>query len=137
MLYKLDIHVSVQPVIGPCEVSHGIDSSVQTIVTEPTVLSNSYMLPQGQYTYQLELHNSGAEFNILDVRIMNVTDYQFIYESKYTPQYPEPWYSEQNPRWPDVLKHHTHICWPGVWRIDLESPAYPWIHRTLNLGWIY
>lgn len=137
MFYRLDIHVAIQPIVGTCEVSYGIDNRVEKIVNKPTVLSSTHFLQRGKYTYELELHNKNAVFDIQDVKIMNVEDYQFIHISKYKPQYPEPWYSQQNPRWPDVLDHHTNICWPGLWQIELESPAYPWIHRTLNLGWIY
>jgi len=135
-MYKCNIEVDIVPVEGNPVISYGISEQKQLLVTEPVTLTSNNILDRGIYTFNIELQNNSV-FDIVAVRINNINEYKFIYVSNYTPQYPEPWYSEQNPRWPDVLEHHTNICWPGIWHIDLESPVYPWIHRTLNLGWIY
>ena len=135
-MYKLDVEVDVVPVNGYAEISYGIQQRKCLLVTEPVTLTSNCTLDRGCYKYQLELHND-AVFDIVAVRVNNMQDYQFIYVSEYEPQYPEPWRSSQGHNWPTVLQHHTNICWPGVWTLNLESPVYPWIHSTLDLGWIY
>ena len=135
-MYKCNIEVDIIPRDANAVISYGINERKQLSVTSPLTLKCHNTLDVGNYSFEIEMHND-AVFDIKSVRINNLQDYQFIYVSEYTPYYPEPWYSQQNPRWPDVLRHHTNICWPGVWRIKLESPVFPWIHRTLNLGWIY
>lgn len=136
MLYKCTIDVSVEPVVGYASVSYGIIERKQLMITEPVVLTNTYNLQRDNYVYELELHND-AQFKIVDVAVMGISDYKFLYKSNYTPVYPEPWRSTEGADWPDVLPHHQNISWPGVWSLNLESPVFPWIHHVLDLGEIH
>lgn len=71
------------------------------------------------------------------VDFFGISDPKFVWAGVYSPQYPEPWYSQQiNPPAKD-LPQHNYLGWNGRWRLDFSVPVFTWMHKTLNLGWIY
>lgn len=71
------------------------------------------------------------------VDFFNITDPKFAWAGVYTPQYPEPWFSQQLTPPPLTIPQQTYLGWNGVWRLDFSVPVFSWMHQILNLGWIY
>ena len=71
------------------------------------------------------------------VEFFGISDPKFAWAGIYTPQYPEPWYSQQTPLPAKELAQQTYLGWNGCWRLDFSVPVFTWMHQTLNLGWIY
>ena len=74
---------------------------------------------------------------IKSVSLAGLESSRFVWQGIYTPDYPEPWYSQQDPAPPAELLGHTYLGWNGVWRLRFGSPIFTWIHQVENLGWIY
>lgn len=71
------------------------------------------------------------------VEFFGITDPRFAWAGVFYPRYPEPWFSEQNPPPMSCLPQQTYLGWNGRWRLEFSVPVFTWIHRTLNLGWLY
>jgi hypothetical protein len=57
-----------------------------------------------------------------------------VYEGIYTPQYPEPWASQQRDsdnEPPKTLKNVTAMGHDGEWRLIFTSPFYMWLLENL------
>ena len=71
------------------------------------------------------------------IDFFGISDPRFVWAGIYSPQYPEPWFSQQNPAPMAQLPGQNYLGWNGVWRLDFSVPVFTWMHRTMNLGWIY
>lgn len=74
---------------------------------------------------------------VSSVSFFGVTDPRFAWAGVYVPRYPEPWFSQQNPTPPMAISPQTYLGWNGQWRLDFSMPVFTWMHRVLNLGWLY
>ena len=74
---------------------------------------------------------------IENISFYGISHNKFIWAGKYMPNYPEPWYSEQNPKPPVILENTTYLGWNGVWELNFTRPIFTWIHKLLDLGWIH
>ena len=57
-----------------------------------------------------------------------------VYEGKYTPDYPEPWASQQRESGNDLkdsFKNVTQMGFNGTWSFKFESPFYMWLLENL------
>jgi|TARA_R110002153_G_scaffold6783_1_gene30848 hypothetical protein len=57
-----------------------------------------------------------------------------VYEGVYTPQYPEPWATQQREagtELPESFKNVTSMGHDGTWRFKFESPFYMWLLENL------
>lgn len=79
----------------------------------------------------------GMAVIIDQVEFFGISDPRFVWAGVYTPNYPEPWYSQQNPPPPTQLHQQNYMGWNGRWRLDFSMPVFTWMHQTLSLGWIY
>jgi hypothetical protein len=73
---------------------------------------------------------------ISEVKLNGITDPKFAWSGIYRPDYPD-YYLSQNPNLKTELSAHNYLGWNGSWTLDLSLPIYTWIHKTLDLGWIY
>lgn len=71
------------------------------------------------------------------VEFFGISDPKFVWAGVYKPKYPEPWYSQQNEKPPAELPQQNYMGWNGKWRLEFSIPVFTWMHKTLNLGWIY
>ena len=71
------------------------------------------------------------------VEFFGISDPRFVWAGVYTPKYPEPWYSQQTEKPLAQLSQQTYMGWNGKWRLEFTVPVFTWMHKTLNLGWIY
>lgn len=59
---------------------------------------------------------------------------KICYQSRYYPEYPEPWISQQRSAgidWPEYLTGATTWGWNGVWVLNYETPIYTWLLKNV------
>ena len=86
-----------------------------------TVIENGKMIKD-----QL-LHIKYIEIDEIDIGPL-------VYEGVYTPQYPEPWASQQHEAGNDLqdsFKNVTQMGFNGTWSFKFESPFYMWLLENL------
>jgi hypothetical protein len=73
------------------------------------------------------LHISRIEIDEIDIGSL-------VYEGVYTPEYPEPWASQQAKagiELPKDFKNVTEMGHNGTWKFTFESPFYMWLLENL------
>ena len=73
------------------------------------------------------LHIKSIEIDEIDIGAL-------VYEGVYTPDYPEPWASQQREagtELPESLKNVTCMGHNGKWAFKFESPFYMWLLENL------
>lgn len=90
---------------------------------------------QVTFTNKPELDQDMAVI-IDQVEFFGISDPKFIWQGVYTPIYPEPWASQQQSLAKELVGQ-TYMGWNGTWRLDFTLPVFTWMHKTLDLGWIY
>lgn len=48
-----------------------------------------------------------------------------LYEAIYYPENREP------------IKGHNYLSWNGTWKLTVSVPAFEWLHKLKNLGWVF
>lgn len=71
------------------------------------------------------------------IEFFGISDPKFIWAGIYTPKYPELWYQQQEKKPPLTIPQQNYLGWNGKWRLDFSVPVFTWMHKTLNLGWMY
>ena len=69
---------------------------------------------------------------IKDISLNGIIDKKFIWEGVYQPNYPK----HYEPKITKLTKIQ-YLGWNGVWTLEITAPLFTWIHKTLDLGWIY
>lgn len=103
--------------------------------------------PAGTYELTVEFFNKDytefVNYNkdmMVSVNAVHVEQYpyNFAIHSIYSPDYPEPWKSEQQQAGVklDEHIHSNYLGWNGTWQLNIQLPIYRWIHKTVNLGWL-
>jgi len=69
---------------------------------------------------------------IKDICLNGISDQKFIWQSTFYPNYPD----DYEPKIFE-LKGSTYLGFNGVWKLEMTAPIFTWIHKTLDLGWIY
>ena len=133
-MYDFRIEIDVEPVKGFSypKITYGITgiNLIECTIDVPTTITYTHRLPAGDYSFELSMINKHRNdptmaVDIKSIRVMEIEAYKFIYNSVYSPEGRE------------VLHAHNYICWPGKWEMKFSSPIYTWIHKQLDLGWIY
>ena len=73
------------------------------------------------------LHIKSIEIDEIDIGAL-------VYEGVYTPQYPEPWATQQRKAGTELkesFKNVTVMGHDGTWRFKFESPFYVWLLENL------
>jgi len=73
------------------------------------------------------LHIKGIEIDEIDIGAL-------VYEGVYTPDYPEPWATQQREagtELPESFKNVTSMGHDGTWRFKFTSPFYMWLLENL------
>ena len=71
------------------------------------------------------------------IEFFGIGDPRFVWAGVYTPEYPEPWLSQQTPQPSPTLTNHNYLGWNGTWRLEFGVPVFSWMHQTLAMGWTY
>ena len=73
------------------------------------------------------LHIKSIEIDEIDIGAL-------VYEGVYTPDYPEPWATQQrkaNVELPESFKNVTQMGHDGQWKFTFSSPFYMWLLENL------
>jgi len=73
------------------------------------------------------LHIKSIEIDEIDIGAL-------VYEGVYTPNYPEPWATQQRESGKDLkdsFKNVTQMGFNGTWNFRFESPFYMWLLENL------
>ena len=74
------------------------------------------------------LHIKSIEIDEIDIGAL-------VYEGVYTPDYPEPWASQQRQAGSELkesFKNVTSMGHDGTWRFKFKSPFYMWLLENLH-----
>lgn len=74
---------------------------------------------------------------IIEISLFGISDPKLYWAGTYYPDYPEPWYSQQTQKPLQALSSQTYLGWNGAYKLEISVPVFEWMHKTLNLGWIY
>ena len=108
------------------EFEQGQDGKLSIIRSGKT--SNQTVVgPQGTIESDQILHLKNIEIDEIHIGAL-------VYEGVYTPQYPEPWASQQRQagvELPESYKNVTQIGHNGLWEFKFLSPFYMWLLENL------
>lgn len=150
-LYQTDIAIAVSPTYhSTCpEILYGIDHDlVLRSLTEPCVLHFNQLLTAGSHSVIIDFVNKSDSdcvpdqgldkyITIGDITVNGISLPRFNWLATYEPVFPEPWYSQQNPRPNPVQTGETHLGWNGRWQLKFSAPVFSWIHQLENMGWVW
>ena len=144
MLYNTDFSINLRP-HGTPQINYGINNNVASSgleITTPITLKFNLDLDAGPHKLFIDFYNKTnnnpeCALEIESVEFEGMTLDRFKWSSRYYPQYPEPWASEQTEPLPKFHDSATYLGWNGRWELYFETPIFTWIHRLENLGWIY
>lgn len=138
----INLDLEFKYVITPLDVVIKLDDKV--ILSGPQTdtlqsLKIETKVNPGEHTLTIDLLNKNysectpendAAVIIHSVKFQHLND-EFSHHSWYRPEYPDNWTDSK----PEVM-HSNYMGWNGRWGFDFNTPIYPWIHKTLNLGWL-
>jgi len=135
-IYPVEVNILLKPVGVPrCRIRIGDQHRELTIDQESWVTFNI----QGCGTVLLEIEHYGkAELDsataliIEEIKFNGISSPKFVYQGIYYPTYPKHLLDSDS-----VVPHQTYLSWNGTWRLEFTLPIYTWIHKTLDLGWVY
>jgi hypothetical protein len=117
---------------------------------KPTIIEFETELDEGKH-YQLIIKRSGKDNNqtminekgdilkdqLLHIKYIMIDEIDIgamVYEGEYTPEYPEPWATQQREAGNDLkdsFKNVTQMGFNGVWKFRFASPFYMWLLENL------
>ena len=117
---------------------------------EPNIIEFEHTLEEGK-SYELLIKRSGKDKNqtvvndkgdILKDQLLHIKNIEIdeidigalVYEGVYTPDYPEPWATQQREsgkELPESFKNVTKMGHNGTWSLQFESPFYMWLLENL------
>lgn len=142
--HKVKLAIALTPVIGlaPPEVLISVpEKSYQNILNRDQRFEIEFTASTASWL-KIELINKSnldhATAVIIDkIEFFGISHPKFIWQAQYRPVYPEPWFSQQNPKPPEIVTNTNYLGWNGVWRLDFGVPVFTWMHQIQNLGWTY
>jgi hypothetical protein len=69
---------------------------------------------------------------VKEVGFFGITNPKFAWAGTYVPDYPEHYPTKITP-----LPAQTYLGWNGVYELNFSVPVFTWMHKILNLGWLY
>jgi hypothetical protein len=130
------------------ETSH-FNSEITGTEDKPTQIEFEHTLEEGK-EYTLKIVRSGKDkhqtvvedgkiikdqlLHIKSIEIDEIDIGALVYEGVYTPNYPEPWATQQRTtgvQLPVTFKNVTDMGHNGVWELKFASPFYMWLLENL------
>lgn len=153
MTYRVDLSIGLHPVWHdePPRVQVSCHDQSHVFDLDRAVMLDFSFEASGTQSLQVEFLNKKDQDTRTDlgldkaviidsVSFFAITDPRFVWQARYRPHYPEPWYSQQVDQGsapPGELTNVDRLSWNGTWTLDFELPVFTWIHRLQDLGWIY
>jgi hypothetical protein len=151
-LYTVEINIDIE---GICYQQYAPSPTISindVIVRSPSALIGPELLnfelalPEGEHELTVVFNNKqymdypvGSDVAVLitGLRFQHI-DSDFRLYGKYYPEYPEPWATSQRQLGNElpISRYSHYLGWNGIWKLRFCTPIYPWIHKTLNLGWM-
>ena len=122
---------------------------INGIDKEPTIIEFEHELTEGE-KYSLIIKRSGKDrkqtvikdgciikdqlLHIKSIEIDEIDIGALVYEGIYTPEYPEPWATQQKQtgkELPKTFKNVTNMGHNGRWELGFASPFYMWLLENL------
>ena len=115
----------------------------------PTLIEFDHELMEGEkYDLQIVRSNKDAKQTVvengeiikdqlLNIKVIEIDEIDIgalVYEGVYTPEYPEPWATQQRQagiELPESFKNVNKMGHNGVWSLQFESPFYMWLLDNL------
>lgn len=135
-MYSVNITLLLKPIGNPkCLIQLG-DQRFDLLINHEQSIDIDFC---GHGKHVLEIEHYGKDnldpttaLIIEDVKLNGISDVKFVYQGVYHPKYPPHLINNSK-----ILPHQNYLSWNGVWQLDFTLPIYTWIHKTLDLGWIY
>lgn len=139
--YPVKIKLKLRPIGNPW-VRVSLDDHTQKKQLETLTTFEWDIDATDQVCFTVELFDKQNDdpttaVEIVSIEFFGISDPKFAWAGVYFPTYPEPWFSEQNPRPAEKLPGQTYLGWNGVYKLEFDVPVFTWMHKILNLGWIY
>jgi len=139
--HLVKLSVTLRPVDQP-NIRVGVNGDLFPITLDKTETIDFEFMSDKDCQLTVELVNKKDQEAVVveSVSFFGINDPKFAWAGVYTPDYPEPWASEQRNQDVVLKQHlspHTYLGWPGKWTLTFDVPVFTWIHRVQNLGWIY
>jgi len=113
-------------VVFECELEEGKEYSL--IINRSGKSTNQTVLNEkGDIMHDQMLHIKSMEIDEIDIGLL-------VYEGVYTPNYPEPWATQQAEagiKLRDSFKNVTKMGHNGEWRFSFATPFYMWLLENL------
>jgi hypothetical protein len=126
------------------------DGDITGTENKPDVIEFEHELEEGK-EYKLTINRSGSDKSqtvvnengdllkdqLLHIKSMEIDEIDvgaLVYEGLYTPDYPEPWASQQRQAGVELqesFKNVTCIGHNGTWQFKFNSPFYMWLLENL------
>lgn len=118
---------SNDPVI--LEFSHELelDKDYELVIKRTGKDKTQTIVENGEIVKDQLLHINAIEIDEIDIAGL-------VYEGIYTPEYPEPWATQQKQagnELPESFKNVTTIGHNGEWKFKFSSPFYMWLLENL------
>ena len=128
-------------VVGSQNITSSIDKPTILEFTKELELGKNYELiikREGKNNKQTVLENNkiikDQMLKIHSIEIDEIDIGGLIYEGVYTPEYPEPWATQQKDagiQLPESFKNVTAMGHNGEWKLKFSSPFYMWLLENL------
>jgi len=152
--FKLELYATMwdQPPVAEIKLNSKsyFKSEITTTEQNPTVIEFEAELTEDA-EYNLSIERSGKDKNqtvvnekgdIIKDQLLHIKNIQIdeidigalVYEGVYTPQYPEPWATQQRESGQDLkdsFKNVTQMGFNGTWSFKFSSPFYMWLLENL------
>mgnify|MGYP001161375659 FL=1 len=152
--FKLELYATMWDRPPHCEIlindKRYFDGDIKGTSDKPDVVEFEHDLEEGK-EYSLIINRSGKskgqtvvneKGDILKDQLLNIKSIEIdeidigglVFEGTYTPQYPEPWATQQRSAGkvlPENFKNVTQMGHNGTWSFKFESPFYMWLLENL------
>lgn len=149
--FETTIEVDVNPIWhnDPPIILYGFNNAdKQLVLTQSKTIIDTDNLNIGSHCFCIKFMNKkdsdydavlglDKQIQIGTIKIDGFTIPRFNWIAEYSPEYPEPWFSQQIEPPPSVHIGATILGWNGEWKLKIESPIFPWIHKIENMGWVW
>ena len=139
--YPVELSVTLRPVGQPW-VRIGYDNHTQVTQLKHTTTFDWQFDAKDQVCVSVQHFDKSdmdptTAVEIVDVSFFGIQDPKFAWAGVYRPVYPVTWYNQQTVKPRSELPGQTYLGWNGCYSLTFDVPVFTWMHKVLNLGWIY
>lgn len=133
--FLVRMHVVLEPVAQPwTEIAVGPHSHTQPL--QRTQRFDFEFTANGHSTISIthfdKHHNDPVTAVIVkEIGFFGITDPRFVWAGMYRPNYPPHLVGDA------CISGQAYLGWNGIYQLRFDVPVFKWIHKTLNMGWLY